>query len=402
MKRYFIKTGSSTVLAVFLGSLVIFSSVLFGATQVFAQSTCSDLNTGYGKANYSFTSVTSGSHSLWLRVKSSDGSPSLAYNLSGGGTACNQAFTTTGASAWKWVKSTSSFSTTGGNVSLQISASEAGVGLDCIVLTSVTNFNPTDASGCAGPQVDTSVPSLAVSSPTANAQVSGTINITATASDSESNIQNVSFAVSGRSDLTVTDTTAPYERSLDTALLSNGSVTLTVVATNGAGLTTTVNRVVTVNNTVTPPPDTTKPTVSITTPTEGSTVIGSSLAVSATASDNVGVTKVDLYVDGALRLSDSTAPYSFSIGSLTDGAHQLYAVAADASGNTQQSTVVSVTTKQFKDGDINGDGLIDLSDFFILRTNFGKNGMTRAQGDLNGDGTITLSDFFILRQNFGK
>lgn len=55
-----------------------------------------------------------------------------------------------------------------------------------------------------------------------------------------------------------------------------------------------------------------------------------------------------------------------------------------------------------KNGDVTGDGIINLTDFFIVRSNFGKTGMTRAQGDLNGDGTINLTDFFILRQNFGN
>lgn len=372
------------------------------SAKVHAQASCSALNTGYGSATYNLTGVTSGSHSLWLRVKGSDSTPSLKYNISGGGSSCAQTMAATGASAWKWVKSTGTFSTTGGTVTLEISANEAGVGLDCLVLTSVTSFAPTDASGCAGPQVDSTAPSASITAPANNASVSGQINITATASDAESGVQNVTFNVSGRSDLTVVDTTAPYERALDTSLLNNGSVTLTIVATNGAGLTTTVNRTITVNNTVTPPPDTTKPTVSITSPADGSTVNGSSLLITANASDNVGVNKVDLYVDGVFKLSDTTSPYSFSVSGLSDGVHQIYATASDASNNAQQSAVISVTTKQFKDGDINGDGSVNLSDFFIMRTNFGQTGKTRAQGDLTGDGSVTLADFFVLRQNFGK
>lgn len=367
-----------------------------------AQASCTTLNTGYGVANYNFTGVTAGAQSLWLRVKGTDGSPTLKYSVSGGGASCDQTMTTTSATAWKWVKSTTTFTTTGGSVSLQISATEAGVGLDCIVLTSVTSFSPTDASGCAGPQVDTTAPSAAFTAPANNSTISGTINISATAADAESGIQNVSFSISGRSDLTVADSTSPYERSLDTTLLSNGSTTLTIVATNGAGMTTTINRTVTVNNTVSPPPDTTKPTTSITSPAEGSTIIGGSILVSANASDNVGVNKVDLYIDGTFRLSDSVAPYSYSVSGLSDGAHQMYVIASDVSNNTQQSATVNVTLKQFKDGDVNGDGSINLTDFFIIRTNFGQSGKTRAQGDLNGDGSVTLSDFFLLRQNFGK
>jgi hypothetical protein len=53
-------------------------------------------------------------------------------------------------------------------------------------------------------------------------------------------------------------------------------------------------------------------------------------------------------------------------------------------------------------GDANGDGTVDLSDFTILRNNFGTAmGATLSDGDFNGDGMIDLADFTILRNNFG-
>jgi len=52
-------------------------------------------------------------------------------------------------------------------------------------------------------------------------------------------------------------------------------------------------------------------------------------------------------------------------------------------------------------GDFNGDGKVDLTDFGILKTNFGT-GTTTAQGDANGDAKVDLTDFGILKTNFGK
>jgi len=52
-------------------------------------------------------------------------------------------------------------------------------------------------------------------------------------------------------------------------------------------------------------------------------------------------------------------------------------------------------------GDFNADGKIDLTDFGILKTNFGT-GTTLAQGDANGDAKVDLTDFGILKNNFGK
>jgi fibronectin type 3 domain-containing protein len=96
-----------------------------------------------------------------------------------------------------------------------------------------------------------------------------------------------------------------------------------------------------VAGTSTPPPsDTTAPTVSFTSPTNGSTVSGI-VTATAGASDNVGVTKVDLSLDGNLKLADTASPYNYSFDSktLTNGNHTLTAKAYDAAGNTSTSTV---------------------------------------------------------------
>ena len=52
-------------------------------------------------------------------------------------------------------------------------------------------------------------------------------------------------------------------------------------------------------------------------------------------------------------------------------------------------------------GDANADGKVDLTDFGILKANFGS-GTTAAQGDFNGDAKVDLTDFGILKDNFGK
>jgi len=90
--------------------------------------------------------------------------------------------------------------------------------------------------------------------------------------------------------------------------------------------------------------DTTKPTTSITAPANGATVSGT-VSVTASASDNVGVTKVEFYVDGALQSTDTTSPYSWSWNTTTatNGSHSLTSKAWDAALNNQTSTAVSVT-----------------------------------------------------------
>jgi len=94
-----------------------------------------------------------------------------------------------------------------------------------------------------------------------------------------------------------------------------------------------------------PPPDTTPPTVSITSPASGATVSGT-MTVSASASDNVGVAGVQFQLDGANAGAEVTAaPYqiSWDTTTATNGSHSLTARARDAAGNTTTSAAVAVT-----------------------------------------------------------
>jgi subtilisin family serine protease len=89
--------------------------------------------------------------------------------------------------------------------------------------------------------------------------------------------------------------------------------------------------------------DTQSPMANISSPT-GGTVKGIA-TVNVSASDNVGVSKVSLFVGGTLLASDVAAPYSFSWDTMTraDGSTTLVAKAYDDSGNVGTSQSVSVT-----------------------------------------------------------
>lgn len=89
--------------------------------------------------------------------------------------------------------------------------------------------------------------------------------------------------------------------------------------------------------------DTVAPTAAIGAPATGATVSGL-VVVDVSASDNVGVSRVELSVNGAPLAADSTAPYGFSWDSRTarDGAATLSAVAYDAAGNASPAARVSV------------------------------------------------------------
>ncbi len=96
---------------------------------------------------------------------------------------------------------------------------------------------------------------------------------------------------------------------------------------------------------VTGTPDTTAPTTSITAPASGATVSGST-TVSASASDDVGVTRVEFSIDGSLANTDTTSPYGFAwdtTGLGNGSSHSIQSKAYDAAGNVGTSATVTVT-----------------------------------------------------------
>lgn len=90
--------------------------------------------------------------------------------------------------------------------------------------------------------------------------------------------------------------------------------------------------------------DGTPPVAALTSPANGASVSGT-VALTATASDAVGVERVDFLVDGVLLASDTTSPYtaSWNTASAGNGSHVLGARALDLAGNTGSSAPVTVT-----------------------------------------------------------
>lgn len=89
--------------------------------------------------------------------------------------------------------------------------------------------------------------------------------------------------------------------------------------------------------------DSVAPTISITSPGEGATV-SAAVTVTTATSDNVGVVKVQLYVDGALYGSSTTAPFTvkWNARKATRGAHLLQSKAFDSANNIGTSPEVTV------------------------------------------------------------
>jgi len=183
---------------------------------------------------------------------------------------------------------------------------------------------------------DTTPPTVAMTAPAAGSSVSATVTVSANATDDKA-VVGVQFKLDG-TNLGAELTAAPYSQSWNTSTASNGTHSLTAVARDAAGNSTTSAAVsVTVANI-----DRTPPTVTITTPANGSTVAGTNVTASANASENVAVVGVQFQLDGTnLGAEDTAAPYSIAWNTATvaNGAHSLSAIARDGAGNTATSLV---------------------------------------------------------------
>ncbi|MFZ6759886.1 Ig-like domain-containing protein [Undibacterium sp. Ji50W] len=162
---------------------------------------------------------------------------------------------------------------------------------------------------------------------------SGTITLSASATDNVG-VSKVEFYVD--STLKGTVTSSPYSMTLNSTSLTNASHSLVAKAYDAANNVGTSSAVsFTINN---PTTDTTPPTVSVS--ESGSS---GNITLSATATDNVGVAKVEFYVDGSLVSTSTASPYSSTLNSttLSNGTHSLTAKAYDAANNIGTSSAVS-------------------------------------------------------------
>jgi peptidoglycan/xylan/chitin deacetylase (PgdA/CDA1 family) len=185
---------------------------------------------------------------------------------------------------------------------------------------------------------DTTPPTVDLTSPADGATVSGTVDVAMTASDA-GGLAKVELLINGNA---TTVAGPPYVYHWDTTQIADSVVGVAVRATDLAGnVAVTPSHLVTIANA---PVDTTPPTVAISDPHDGATVRGT-IAIAATASDDVAVQRVELFVDGVSIGSLDSAPYSiaWSTASHGDGPAVITARATDAAGNAATSTPVTIT-----------------------------------------------------------
>ena len=179
-------------------------------------------------------------------------------------------------------------------------------------------------------------PAVSITSPAngATLTVSGSMTISATATDPESRMASVDFYAGPT--LIRRDTTAPY--SAPWSPTASGTYMLTATAQDAdGGSSTSAGVAVTVSAANQPP----SATVAV---GAGPYTAPATIPLTATAADPEGqLARVEFFA-GTTRLStDTTSPYSFSWSGVAAGTYAVTAVAYDSAGASASSASVTVT-----------------------------------------------------------
>ncbi len=178
-------------------------------------------------------------------------------------------------------------------------------------------------------------PTVTLTAPAQGAVVSGaSVAVSATASD-DLGVSQVRFFDGATLLGTDSDGSNGWSTTWNTTGVADGSHTITATATDTSGQNASDSHDVTVDNVDNPP------SVTITTPADGSLVNSTSVPIQANASDDKGVTQVEFFADGNSLGADSdgsngwASPVNASFG---DGPHTVAATATDTVSHTTSDT----------------------------------------------------------------
>jgi len=177
---------------------------------------------------------------------------------------------------------------------------------------------------------DNDNPTVSISSSSGGQIITAsTITVSGTASDNV-DVSKVEIKVNDGSWQLASGTTSWSKK----VTLSSGTNTIYAKATDTSG--NTEEKSITITYKL---PDSTSPIISISSPSNGQTITASTITVSGTASDNVGVSKVEIKVnDGSWQLASGTNSWSKKV-TLSSGTNTIYAKATDTSGNTEEKSI---------------------------------------------------------------
>ena len=145
-------------------------------------------------------------------------------------------------------------------------------------------------------------------------------------------------------------------------------------------------------------PDTTPPNVVFNNPANGVTLTGS-LTISASATDQFGVSVTRLFIDNLLVASanSDSVTYAWDTNTASNTGHTIMAQSTDINGNTTNQTI-NVTVYNKRLSDFNNDNKVNIFDLSTILSRWGKPGT----GDFNGNGKVDIYDLSFFLHDYGR
>jgi hypothetical protein len=341
-------------------SLVLFFAALTYVAPVAYAAACVAPSTDYGTVTSTVSIPTTGTYYIWSRMSAPD-SASNSYMLEIDGNTCftvagntngiysSSATTHFQTDSQNWTDTAQggatvkmNFTATG-NHTVKMIGTAANVYLDRLVMTTDATCTPEGTGdNCANP-LDTTAPVASINSATPSTSTQGRVTVSASATDDNGTVTQVELFVDNDGTGTAAQSKVPAANgsvSFTVDNLSIGQHTFIIRATNAAGLKATSTAT---NATVA---DVTAPSAaSITSPASNSTQSGT-ITVTGTGTDNVGITKIEFYADGALFGTDTAGPdFSATLDTttLSNASHDLTVKVFDAVGKSLTSSARTIT-----------------------------------------------------------
>jgi thermitase len=189
--------------------------------------------------------------------------------------------------------------------------------------------------------LDPIAPLVTLRRPDPGATVSGIVAVEGAATDNVG-LARVELLVDGA--VTSSSESASFSFQWNSGSVVDGVHTISVKADDFSGNSSVATASVAVSNPVVA--DNISPTIEITSPRYGSFLTGTA-PITVSASDNIAVTQVNIYIDGILHYSGGTAPYAFKWNTKKTavGLHTITATAWDAASNHAIASPVVVTRR---------------------------------------------------------
>lgn len=318
-------------LAVFMGSIFVSPA---------KASACPAPGTDYGQVTTNVTMPTSATYTLWSRVMPADAANN-SYMLEIDGAQCYVVSSPT-PNTWTWINyqdgntgSAIRLSLTQGTHTVKLIGRQPGVEVDRLVFTSDATCTPTNMGDNCITTADTTPPGVTLTAPAEGSGVSGTVAVSANATD-EVGVSKVEFYVD--STLTNTTSASPYGFQWDTTRAANGQHLLTAKAYDSAGNFSNSSYYVTVQNGDSQAPTAPgNPSAKATSPTN--------IALTwAASTDNVGVVGYRIVRNSAL-LTQVGATTSFQDSQALPNTQYTYTLTAlDAAGNQSPASSPATAT----------------------------------------------------------